>query len=59
MHSRPQLPLQTQYPGASESREDGMHVSLELAAAGLECKQFLALLQQGLPSSVKWEEMFD
>lgn len=36
-----------------------MHVNLELAAAGLECKQYLALLQQGLPSSVKWEEMFD
>lgn len=27
-----------------------MHVSLELAAAGLECKQCLALLQQGLTS---------
>lgn len=50
MHRKPQLPLQIQYLSASESHEDGMHVSLDLAAPGLERKQCLALLQQGLTS---------
>lgn len=49
VHSIPQLPLQIQHLSASEGREHSMHVSLELAATGLECKQRLALLQ-GLTS---------